>query len=49
MNNNLIRYDYQNILKIYYKFIKICLTDIALYQQESSINQIDDRYFNLRL
>ena len=49
MNNSLIRYDYQNILKIYYNFIKICITDIAMYRQGSSINRIDDRYSNLRL
>ena len=49
MNNSLIRYDYQNILKIYYNLIKICITDIAMYRQESSINRIDDRYSNLRL
>lgn len=49
MNNSLISYDYQYILKIYHKFIKICITDIALYRQESSINRIDDRYSNLRL
>ena len=49
MNNSLIRYDYQNILKIYYNFIKICTTDIAMYRQGSSINRIDDRYSNLRL
>lgn len=49
MNNSLIRYDYQNILKIYYNFIKICITDIAMYRQESSINRIGDRYSNLGL
>lgn len=49
MNNSLIRYDYQNILKIYYNFMKICVTDIAMYRQGSSINLIDDRYSNLRL
>ena len=49
MNNSLIRYDFQNILKIYYNFLKICITDIAMYWQESSINRIGDRYSNLRL
>ena len=49
MNNSLIRYDYQNILKIYYNFIKICTTDIAMYRQRSSINRVDYRYSNLRL